>query len=326
MNIFIHHDGALGDVLLSLPAVRSLGRGGHRLHLAGKSDVASFLRDAGAADEVSSSDSGRYAAPYSGNVPGAARAFLGRFGRAVIFSVRPDPVFVASVRSVIADTQVIITVPPSGASVHVADYRLSQLSPGGPPGSGPLLSIPPSCRDLASDMLSRAGYDRLRPLITVHPGSGGKSKCWPLENYLDLISRLQETMKVFVVILTGPAEDAPCRDRIREFTRGRTAVLHLDDAPLMTAASLLGQGGLFIGNDSGIGHLAALLGGSVLALFGPTDPVLWRPVGPQVEVVRAASLAELPTDVVYVRVRELLSRSCATVPGAGRGELPLRCS
>jgi Glycosyltransferase family 9 (heptosyltransferase) len=326
MDIFIHHDGALGDVLLSLPVMRPLKEAGHRLHLAARSDVASFLRDSGAVDESSSSGSSRYAPLYGGNLPGPLAAFLGRFSRALIFSVRPDPVLAGPVRSVIAETQVIVTIPPSGIAVPVAEYRFSQLSCSAPPDSGPFLSIPQDCRDRASDILSRAGYDRVRPLIIVHPGSGGRLKCWPLESYLELITRLQLAMQAFVVILTGPAEDATCRDRIAEFARGRSAVLPLDDAPLMTAASLLVQGELFIGNDSGMGHLAAALGRSVLALFGPTDPVLWRPPGRKVAVVRAAPLAGLPVDVVYARVEELLCRSCTAVPGAGREELPPRCS
>jgi ADP-heptose:LPS heptosyltransferase len=314
MNSFIHHDGALGDVLLSLPAIRSLKREGNRLHLAGRGDVVAFLREAGAVDEASSSDSGRYASLYTGNVADRTRTFLSGFSRAVIFTVRPDSVLVAAVRSVISDTRVVITVPPEGVAVPLAHFRLSQLAPGEYVGSGPFLAVPQPDRDLAADTLSRAGYDGSRPLIAIHPGSSGRAKCWPLGNYLELIARLQEGMGAFVIILTGPAEDASFRDRIVAFTRGRPGVVAVADAPLTTVAALLGLSHLFIGNDSGIGHLAAMLGSSVLILFGPTDPALWRPVGQQVTAIHAALLAELRVDEVSARVADVLSHTDLTAP------------
>jgi len=86
----------------------------------------------------------------------------------------------------------------------------------------------------------------------------------------------------------------------------------------MAVAALLARSDLFIGNDSGIGHLAAVLGCAVLSLFGPTDPGLWKPVGAHVAVIRSAALAELPVDVVYERIPELLSARTVTPEGTVR--------
>jgi heptosyltransferase-3 len=309
MNIFIHHDGALGDMLLSLPAIRSLKREGHRLHLAGRGDVAAFLRDAGAVDEASSSDSSRYASLYAGSIPQTTRAFLQAFSRAVLFTVSPDSALVRSVRSVIADTEVVNTVPPAEVRVPIAEYRLNQLAAGEHIGSGPFLTVPPHARDLAAGILDRAGYAGSLPLIAVHPGSGGREKCWPLENYLELIAKLRDAPGAFVIILTGPAEQGSFNAQINAYTDGRPGVVHVADAALTTVAALLGACDLFIGNDSGIGHLAAALGCSALVLFGPTDPARWKPAGRQVTVIHAASLAALTADEVSAQAAQLLTAS-----------------
>ena len=62
----------------------------------------------------------------------------------------------------------------------------------------------------------------------------------------------------------------------------------------------LARAGLFLGNDAGVSHLAAATGAPTLALFGPTDPALWAPVGPRVATLRApsASLAALDLEAV----------------------------
>ncbi|MEE9264659.1 MAG: glycosyltransferase family 9 protein, partial [Vicinamibacteria bacterium] len=49
--------------------------------------------------------------------------------------------------------------------------------------------------------------------------------------------------------------------------------------------SVLSQAGVYVGNDSGVSHLAAASGAPTIALFGPTDPSMWAPLGPQVEIL-----------------------------------------
>jgi ADP-heptose:LPS heptosyltransferase len=60
------------------------------------------------------------------------------------------------------------------------------------------------------------------------------------------------------------------------------------DLPPRVLGPLLAQSGSFVGNDSGVTHLAAASGARTLALFGPTDPAQWAPVGPAVKALRAA--------------------------------------
>ena len=71
----------------------------------------------------------------------------------------------------------------------------------------------------------------------------------------------------------------------------------LENVPLLEVAEHLQQCEGYLGNDSGITHLAAMLGVPTLALFGPTDPLIWRPLGPSVRVIREHPLERLQVNV-----------------------------
>src|SRR5205085_8201608 len=72
----------------------------------------------------------------------------------------------------------------------------------------------------------------------------------------------------------------------------------LENAPLLEVAHRLQECRGYLGNDSGITHLAAMLGVPTLALFGPSDPLTWRPLGPSVIVIREDQLKRLDVNVV----------------------------
>jgi ADP-heptose:LPS heptosyltransferase len=144
-----------------------------------------------------------------------------------------------------------------------------------------------------------------RGFLAVHPGSGSPSKNWPLTRFLEAARSLSGASPWLLV--AGPAEEVlvapPGSILAREW-------------PLRVLAAVLARAGLFLGNDAGITHLAAAAGAPTLALYGPTDPALWAPVGPRVLTLRApgGSLAKLDLDdVVSAGVR---LRSAASASGA----------
>ncbi len=117
--------------------------------------------------------------------------------------------------------------------------------------------------------------------VVIQPGSGGKHKCWHLDNFLAVAKKLS-AKGINVVFLLGPAE----LDRL-----SNTAVKGIDkvakclkNPPLVDVLGLLRCSAGYIGNDSGITHLAAALGIKTIVVFGPTDPALYGPIGPQVKV------------------------------------------
>jgi ADP-heptose:LPS heptosyltransferase len=67
-------------------------------------------------------------------------------------------------------------------------------------------------------------------------------------------------------------------------------------------AALLARAGAYVGNDSGVTHLAAASGAPTIALFGPTDPRVWAPLGPRVEVIRGATMEGIAAGEVAAAV------------------------
>lgn len=129
-------------------------------------------------------------------------------------------------------------------------------------------------------------------LVVLHAGSGGRRKCWPVENFAAL-GRALEADGFAVAAAFGPAD----RDLIPAFAGLRT-VVHW---PLRRLAALLAGAAAYVGNDSGVSHLAARLC-PTLALFGPTNPEVWRPLGARVAVLRMPATV----DQVRAALRDLI--------------------
>ncbi|HEX8949219.1 MAG TPA: glycosyltransferase family 9 protein [Dissulfurispiraceae bacterium] len=289
---FVHHDGALGDVLLSLPALDVIREAPGVVHFAGRPDIADLLKNAGYVEETSPADSALFLSLYAEDIDERAGEFLAGFGRAFVFTMKGDSPLAGSIGKVVPDTKTVLAVPPGGSRVHLAEFRLRQLAPDRDSCRDAHLAVPAVYRERARQFLADAAgrdtasaLDAGRPLIVLHPGSGGAIKCWPLERFLGLIGRLEEEYDPVLLILSGPAESPEWKESIRRFARGRGATVHAEGVELITVAALLDMSSLYIGNDSGITHLAAAAGGNVVAVFGPTDPALWRPCGSRVSVL-----------------------------------------
>lgn len=165
-------------------------------------------------------------------------------------------------------------LPADGAGMHAADFYLKQV--GAPPGGLPRLDCPR--RD--------GGF------AVIHPFSGSARKNWPLERYRALAAWLGARMPVHWC--AGPTEPLEGAWRI-------------DD--LYALACRLAGARLYIGNDSGITHLAAAAGAPAVALFGPTDPLVWAPRGVGVVVVARSpepAIASLPLETVVSVVHSTL--------------------
>jgi hypothetical protein len=147
-------------------------------------------------------------------------------------------------------------LPVDGSGLHATDFYLLQVR---------------SIVNGASDGIPRIRCEVEREnFAVIHPFSGSPKKNWPLENFRALARQLERTMPVRWC--AGP-EDPPLEGAVR-----------IGD--LYELACWLARARLYIGNDSGITHLAAAVGTPVLALFGPaSNPAVWGPRGPHVRVV-----------------------------------------
>ncbi len=174
--------------------------------------------------------------------------------------------------------------PAPGSDLHVlAQWRSALASRAALFAHAPQpLQVDAALRAAGRDALSSRG-GAAAPVL-IHPGSGGRAKCWPLPCWLGLAEALA-AHGLAACLLLGPTE-------LEWFSAAQLAALRalpiprLESPPAEALSAVLSATAAVVSNDSGIAHFAALLGVPVVAVFGPTSPAVWRPVGSRVRVVR----------------------------------------
>lgn len=128
--------------------------------------------------------------------------------------------------------------------------------------------------------------------VVLHVGAGSEAKRWPLDRWLEVAQRIRTSGRA-ATLLAGEVEleRMPSAERVSFAAAGGIFLRELNAlADRILAASV------FVGGDSGPTHLAAQLGVQTVALFGPTDPDRWAPVGPAVRVIAP----EAPTGMEWL--------------------------
>lgn len=307
LNVLLTRSGALGDLLLLRAAMAALRSAGHRVSLLVPAGPGGALLGPGEAEVVLASDGPELAAALtSGFSDGPVARAVAAADAVVAYTRSPD--LVARLRE--RARRVIVHDPAPGPRQHAALWLARAVEPlAADVSSLPLSSVPTLAftEPERAEAASRAAA--LPPgFLVVHPGSGSPAKDWPLERFYEAADALASRRPWLLV--TGPAE----AQRVGAPPPG--AVL-AREWPTRVLAAVLARCGLYVGNDSGVSHLAAAAGAPTLALFGPTDPAVWSPVGPRVDTLRApgGSLARLTTVSVTAAAERL--RSAASGPPSG---------
>ncbi len=201
-----------------------------------------------------------------------------------------------------ADVITLPTKAPKDFSKHISDYYTQQfivqsgmpLQPWQFPPQECLIKATEADINAGKELLKEINLDPAEKVVIIQPGSGGAKKCWHIDNFLAVAKHLL-SQGIQVVFLLGPAE----LDRFGSATIKtiKNVTKCLTDLPLTQVLGLLSCADGFVGNDSGITHLAAALGIRALAVFGPTNPAVYRPIGPAVTVFasNAAAFARKPS-------------------------------
>lgn len=151
----------------------------------------------------------------------------------------------------------------------------------------------------AKALLGERALIRKERVAVLHPGSGSREKCWPFRNFLQIIHRLHQS-QVQGVLVTGPAEGW-----IEGEWDGSGLPPNwswLRNPPLLPLAGLLKGALFYLGNDSGITHLAASCGTRTLALFRKGLEHVWKPYG-RASVLSASSLEEIDAERVWAVIQ-----------------------
>jgi heptosyltransferase-3 len=251
--------GAIGDFILTLPAMESLAAEYTEVWAASQN-----LALARSADRVRSIASTGLDLLEFGTNPNLTRQLIG-FDSIISWYGANRPEFQACVKGL--PFQFFTAIPPIDCTMHAADFFATQVGATGE--AIPRIKCP----------RGDAGF------AVIHPFSGSPKKCWQLDRFQALARLIEPHMPVRWC--AGPEEPLPDAVRI---------------ADLYELACWLATARVYIGNDSGITHLAAAVGTPVVALFGPTDPRIWAPRGPQVRVVAKRVLEDIAVDEVLAAV------------------------
>lgn len=252
MRRLVIRPGAIGDVIVSLPAIENLRS--DYLEVWTPSRTVPLIRFANRVRSIASTGLDLLAVA---DPPPTLLDELRSFDSIVSWYGANRPEFRDTVRALNLPFTFLPALPSEGALVHATDFYLDQVR---------------GIADYAGDGIPRIPCERRdQNFAVIHPFSGSPRKNWPIEKFRRLAARLERIMPVH---WCAGRDDPPL-----------PGALHIDD--LYQLACWIAKARLFVGNDSGITHLAAAVGTPVLAVFGPTDPAVWRPRGNHVRVVKA---------------------------------------
>ena len=296
-NVTVIRGGACGDFVLTLPAIDALRQAfpGTDLHLVGAPDIVRLAHPDRILDHHSASLLPLYTCFES--LPKATRALFARTCFVLAYAVDPEGVLEARLGELVGGDYVLCDPRPvRGSHLHVVDHLLQPLHLKGIAVSDPVPRIRLRDEDRAyADLFWRRS--RLQPpVVALHPGSGGRRKCWPLPRFLALADQLQRR-GCRILVLHGEAE----ADIAAVLQERLPPNCHLLQPPrLLDLAGLMERADLFIGNDAGPGHVAAAVGTPTISIFGPTDPRIWAPRSPSARILQAPGglLKELSIDAV----------------------------
>ncbi len=271
LSFLIIRSGGLGDSILTLPVAVRL-REVHPdagLHVLGNGNMLDAARLSGLFESFHSLDEAGFAALFTGNEPTRfLRSFFSQFNRVFCFSAGNGEEIARIVReSGARSCRVLDPRPPRNWDRHITEYFLTIID-----SVIPFPAIPPA-------LPAAPAHQSGKELLAIHPGSGGVPKTWPLERFMAVAERWHgETL-----FLLGPAEmERGYMDRIPERFRVEA------NPSLVEAAALIRGASRYLGNDSGVSHLAAMCGTPSVVLFGPTAPKVWRPWGERVLVIASS--------------------------------------
>jgi ADP-heptose:LPS heptosyltransferase len=293
LRITLVRSGGLGDTVLVLPALVWLRKHlcGAHLTLVGSHWAEALSPLLPFPLEVVCFDSSLLTPLFGPDPVGDVPDVFSEAAVLVIYTASPLHDWIRNVRRACRGSTIIWPSAPAG-SRHAVVHFTQALAAGLLDSSDvptPTLHAPEVARAWAREWL-RAAVGSPVGLTAIHPGSGGSQKCWPPECFAELARKAHTS----ILLVEGPADVEAC-SRVRSLISSAVRVVEARGLGLAETAALLEQCTLYVANDSGLSHVAGALGIPTVAVFGPTDPDVWAPLGRAVAVVRAPEGTGWPT-------------------------------
>jgi heptosyltransferase-3 len=300
-KILVIRGGAIGDFILTLPAIAALRNQFPNAHLEvlGYPHIVQLAQAGGLVDRVQSIQARALAGFFArkGALDENLSEYFSEFDIIVSYLFDPDLIFQTNVK-LCTSAQFIVGPhrPNEAEKTHATQVYLKPLERLAifDADNFPRLHIGPRS-------LNSVGTSRL----AVHPGSGSEKKNWPEKNWAELLRRLTESTQLDLLLVGGEAEGDLLQRLAAQLPPARIHVAQ--SLPLAELAEQLQQCAAFIGHDSGVSHLAAALGLPGVILWGDTTEEIWRPPHETISVLKKnGGLKQIGVEEVIGELKRLM--------------------
>jgi heptosyltransferase-3 len=305
-KILVIRGGAIGDFVLTLPALAALRRQfpAARVEVLGYPHIVQLALAGGLADRVEHIEARPLAGFFArrGELEENLADYFSEFDLIVSYLYDPDEIFQ---RNVCRCTRAHFIAgphrPDERENLHAAKVYLKPLERVAIFDADPVprLDLAPA----ASQFREETG-----PVLALHPGSGSEAKNWPEANWAALLERLVHATGFQLLLVGGEAEGERLQRLGAALPPARSRVAQT--LPLAQLAGLLAGSAAFAGHDSGISHLAAAVGLPGVVLWGDTAENIWRPPSEKIAVLRhARGLRYLTVDEVLRQLEAVVEKA-----------------
>ncbi len=267
-TFLICHRGALGDFILTWPAIHCLRKilPDYLFKGIGRPEYMRLAINLGLLDSCINMDSSKLLDLFNGK---AIPPEIDHPSGAVLWLSSGQDV--VNLLKKYASLPVVSIAPFPAERMHVALYHCQAMQCHFP------INIPKNLSDCFPPRTKKGNY------ALIHPGSGSPAKNYSPQFYLALADELQRFGYKKTGFIAGPAE--------------KTTIMHEDftgrwvewPENVERLANLLADASLYIGNDSGVSHLAGILGVPAIVFYKTTDPEVWGALGRKVAHIKAGN-------------------------------------
>ncbi len=327
-NILVIDFGQLGDVVLSLPALRAIrGRFPHaRITVAVGKPGGEIVKLSGYADEVLEVD--RVALRDGSKLVSIGRIFkfVGQVRKAKydfvidlhslsetnllgFLSGAPRRLYARRPGRSIDYLANFHPPPPREAkNAHAVDRYLDVIKPLGieNPPRLPMLKTAAAADESVEAILKKEKANSGTLLVGLFPGAGNESRRWPLEHFAEVADHLIRNEDVRIIVFAGP-EERPLIPQMRTMFPAKT--IFFDRLTIRELLSAQARLTLFISNDTGPAHTAAAVGTPVVLIMDRPKPNNFTPVGDQHRLIGAEEITRVSVQQVYQAAQEVLATS-----------------
>ncbi len=260
MKILIIHFGALGDLLLSRLSLLSLRDFFKQaeFHFIGHSYLVSLIKEEMDIKHIYEADKFLFLLYQK-----EGKKLWEKYDKIVIFARKFPCQWQENLKNV--PTLFIQTIPAEDIKIPIFEFQFNQIRRC-LPIEGKLSFKPLKVKNKRSFTFD----------LLIHPGSGSPFKNWPAKNFVKVIRHFAHFK---LGLISGPADEAPTQEIVSQLGEASFKLSVLRGHSLPEIARIIKDSKAYLGNDSGISHLAAAVGTSSFIIFGPTDFHLWRPWG-----------------------------------------------